>query len=119
MIKTTLHQGAHLSFKVGGRGKQTLILIHNAGGNHQFMDSQFHHFSKQGRGVSIDLRGHGESDKPEQEYTVEGFAEDLVNHCSHLISRKALSSGPWITLEAPEQVNTMIDQFLLSERHSL
>jgi pimeloyl-ACP methyl ester carboxylesterase len=36
----------------------------------------------------------------------------LRNLCPHLISGKVVKSGPWATLEAPIQVNAMIDRFL-------
>ena len=77
MIKSISHHGVNLAYKATGTGNKSFVLIHNAGGNHQFMDPLFNHFSQYGRVLSLDLRGHGESDKPQQDYTVEGFAEDI------------------------------------------
>jgi pimeloyl-ACP methyl ester carboxylesterase len=34
--------------------------------------------------VAVDLRGHGQSDAPQQEYTIEGFADDLAWVCARL-----------------------------------
>jgi len=34
--------------------------------------------------VAVDLRGHGQSDAPRQEYTIEGFADDLAWVCARL-----------------------------------
>jgi pimeloyl-ACP methyl ester carboxylesterase len=42
------------------------------------MREQAAHFANNHRVVSVDLRGHGESDAPDQEYTIEGFADDLA-----------------------------------------
>ncbi len=42
------------------------------------MREQAAHFAANHRVVSVDLRGHGESDAPEQEYTIEGFVDDLA-----------------------------------------
>ncbi len=73
--------GVNLSYKVGGQGKRTFVLIHNAGGSHQFLDKQFDYLSQFGRVVALDLRGHGESDKPQQDYSVEGYADDVAYLC--------------------------------------
>jgi pimeloyl-ACP methyl ester carboxylesterase len=40
------------------------------------------YFARQGRVLTAELRGHGESDKPQQAYSIEGFAEDLVWLCT-------------------------------------
>ena len=40
------------------------------------------YFARQGRALTAELRGHGESDKPQQSYSIEGFAEDLVWLCT-------------------------------------
>jgi pimeloyl-ACP methyl ester carboxylesterase len=42
---------------------------------------QIETFRKRHRVVAVDLRGHGQSDKPEQAYTMRGFADDLVWLC--------------------------------------
>jgi pimeloyl-ACP methyl ester carboxylesterase len=36
------------------------------------------HFGRTHRVVAVDLRGHGASDKPVQDYTIVGFADDLT-----------------------------------------
>jgi pimeloyl-ACP methyl ester carboxylesterase len=40
------------------------------------------YFARQGRALNAELRGHGESDKPRQAYSIEVFAEDLVWLCA-------------------------------------
>ena len=40
------------------------------------------YFARHGRALNAELRGHGESDKPQQGYSVEGFADDLVWLCN-------------------------------------
>jgi pimeloyl-ACP methyl ester carboxylesterase len=42
------------------------------------------HFARQGRVLNAELRGHGDSDKPKQAYSIDGFAEDLVWLCAQL-----------------------------------
>ena len=46
---------------------------------------QFEHFAGRGRRVvAVDLRGHGESDKPRQPYTIGAFSDDLAWICGRL-----------------------------------
>lgn len=103
-----------LNFKTAGSGQQIFILIHNAGGNHRFMDNQFHYYSQQGKVVSVDLRGHGGSDKPEQSYTVEGFAEDILHISKELSISKAvvigLNYGAAVTIELANMVPELVSQ---------
>ena len=42
------------------------------------------HFANRHRVVAVDRRGHGASDGPEQEYTVEGASDDLAAVCRQL-----------------------------------
>ncbi|MBV9327847.1 MAG: alpha/beta hydrolase [Chloroflexi bacterium] len=46
--------------------------------DHTYLAPQFAHFSERHRVVSVDLRGHGDSDKPEQTYSIQGFADNLA-----------------------------------------
>src|SRR5215813_9660158 len=52
-----------------------------------------HSIARQGRALNAELRGHGESDKPLQEYSIEGSAEDLVWLCAQQQITKAVIVG--------------------------
>ena len=43
--------------------------------------------------ISVDLRGHGESDKPEQDYTMAGYADDIAWLCRQLAAAKPVIIG--------------------------
>lgn len=73
--------GVQLSFDVAGRGSPQFLFVHGLGGDRTHFAPQMAYFARQGRALNAELRGHGESDKPHQQYSVEGFAEDLVWLC--------------------------------------
>lgn len=52
--------------------------------NRRFWSQQVPRFSSAHRVVTVDLRGHGESDAPAERYTVRLFAEDLASTCEQL-----------------------------------
>jgi pimeloyl-ACP methyl ester carboxylesterase len=60
-----------------GTGTDTFLLIHGTGGDHTHFNHQIEYFSRHARVIAPDLRGHGRSPKPEEEYTLELYAEDL------------------------------------------
>jgi pimeloyl-ACP methyl ester carboxylesterase len=70
-------QGIKLFHSDSGSGRPPLLFVHGFGGDHRHFEPQLAHFARRHRVVAVDRRGHGQSDKPEQEYTVPGFAEEL------------------------------------------
>lgn len=60
------------------------MLVHGWCCDHSYFAPQFEYFSSKHRVVAIDLRGHGQSDKPQQSYTMEAFADDVVWLCGQL-----------------------------------
>ena len=77
-VSTIERDGVKLGYEESGSGDPPLLLVHGWTGNRWFMHEQAAHFAADHRVVSVDLRGHGESDAPEQEYTIDGFADDLA-----------------------------------------
>ena len=76
--------GANLAYQEAGSGAAPILLVHGFCGNHAHLAPQFDYFRRNHRVVAVDRRGHGESDKPEQPYTIEGFADDLAWLCREL-----------------------------------
>jgi len=73
--------GVSLSYEDAGDELPPLVLVHGWGCNHTFMAPQFNHFRGDHRVVTVDLRGHGRSDKPRQSYSIPAFADDLAWLC--------------------------------------
>ena len=51
------------------------------------------HFARWHRVVSVDLRGHGESDKPEGPYPITTYADDIAHIIDHLELSKVVAVG--------------------------
>lgn len=85
--------GVALAYEEAGSGAPPLVFVHGAYCDHTDFAPQIEHFRRDHRVVAVDLRGHGESDKPEQEYTVAGFADDLAWLCRELGIHKPVVAG--------------------------
>ena len=70
-------QGIKLFHSDSGSGRPPMLFVHGFCGDHRHFEPQLAHFGQRHRVVAVDRRGHGQSDKPEQEYTITGFAEEL------------------------------------------
>lgn len=86
--------GISLYFERADGTRQPIFLIHGWSCDHSFLAPQFDHFAKLGHTViAVDLRGHGRSDKPEQDYPIRGFSEDLAWMCHELDLQKPILIG--------------------------
>jgi pimeloyl-ACP methyl ester carboxylesterase len=65
-------------YVIAGEGKKTVLFVHCWGGNLQFWKEQVPALKEKAKLVLVDLPGHGESDKPRTEYTMDFFAGGVV-----------------------------------------
>jgi pimeloyl-ACP methyl ester carboxylesterase len=71
-----------------------ILLVHGWCCDHTYFAPQFDHFAGRGhRVVAVDLRGHGRSDKPQQGYTMQLFADDLAWTCQRIGVEKPVVVG--------------------------
>ncbi len=90
-MKNLVRDGVRICYEEAGTGAAPIVFIHGWCCDSSYFAPQAAYFSTRHRVVSIDQRGFGSSDKPEQEYTIEGFADDLAWLCGELgIERPAL-----------------------------
>jgi pimeloyl-ACP methyl ester carboxylesterase len=87
-MATIVHQGITLAYEDRGAGKPAFVFVHGWTCNHTFFAPQAAHFARRHRVVSVDLRGHGESDKPQGPYPIAAYADDLA----YLIEQLGLGS---------------------------
>lgn len=92
-MQKLVRDGVALAYEEAGQGDPTIVLVHCWTCDHSFLAPQFRHFSASHRVINVDLRGHGESDKPRQAYTVAGFADDVAWLCGQLGVAQAVVMG--------------------------
>jgi pimeloyl-ACP methyl ester carboxylesterase len=70
-------RGARLHYIEAGAGRP-IICFHSTPASAQFYRPQLEHFSQRYRVIAVDLRGHGDSDKPRGAYRIADFLLDYV-----------------------------------------
>ena len=93
-----------------------LILIHGLNGDLTGWALVLPEFSKHYRTVALDVRGHGGTSKPDQPYSIKGFAEDFHQFMKQLKIPRAhilgLSMGGAIAqqfaLDHPEMIQSLV-----------
>jgi pimeloyl-ACP methyl ester carboxylesterase len=70
--------GVTLAFEEAGAGEPAIVFVPGGSCDWWSFHEQLEHFSADHRCVSLDLRGHGASDKPRQAYTMGGYADDVA-----------------------------------------
>jgi pimeloyl-ACP methyl ester carboxylesterase len=73
-----------LAYEETGAGEPPLLFVHGLACDRRYFAPQVEHFRRDHRSIAVDLRGHGESDKPEQAYTMDALAADLAWLCAEL-----------------------------------
>ncbi len=76
--------GVKLYYEEAGNGDDTMLFVHGWCCDHTHFAPQFEHFAGRYRVVAVDLRGHGQSDKPDETYSIHGFADDIAWMCGQL-----------------------------------
>jgi pimeloyl-ACP methyl ester carboxylesterase len=71
----------------------SMLFVHGWGCDHTFFTPQANFFSGSHRIVSVDLRGHGKSDAPKQNYTMAAYADDLAWLARELDLKKPVIVG--------------------------
>ena len=107
--------GVKLCYDISGEGFP-LFLIHGFGAKKESWIAQIPVLSKHYKVISVDNRGAGKSERPNAEYTMEVFADDINALMEHLGIEKANIAG-WslggmivqnFVLKYPERVNKLI-----------
>jgi len=76
-LKSANRDGVNLRYLDTGSGEPALVFIHGWCCNQSMWGDQIEAFAPNHRIIAVDLRGHGQSDKPDQDYDIAGFADDM------------------------------------------
>jgi len=111
----TVANGISVNYSETGAGFP-IVLVHGLSDSSIFWAPLIPNLSKHYRTIALDLRGHGESEKPDAPYSVELFSEDLLCFLQKLEILNAhimgLSLGAAVAqqlaLDHPERVRSLI-----------
>jgi 3-oxoadipate enol-lactonase len=104
-----------IHYEVSGRGVP-LLFIHGLGSSLKDWEAQVADFSKDYQVITVDLRGHGQSDKPPGPYSIGLFAADVAGLLDrlktgpvHVVGLSMGSAVAWhMALDHAESVRTLV-----------
>ncbi|TCC26116.1 alpha/beta fold hydrolase [Kribbella sindirgiensis] len=114
-MHATTVDGTRIAYQVRGTG-QPLVLLAGQSNNHTWWDPIRADFEAHYRTITLDWRGTGESDKPDEVYSTPGFADDVVAVLDDLGLDSAHVYGTsmggrvaqWLAIKHPERVNALV-----------
>jgi 3-oxoadipate enol-lactonase len=107
----------------GEVGAPVIIFIHGFPFNKSMWDKQIKVFKENYRVIAYDVRGHGDSDAGTIVFSIDLFANDLINFMDALSIDKAmvcgLSMGGYIALKAIENYPDYFDALILCDTNCI
>jgi 3-oxoadipate enol-lactonase/4-carboxymuconolactone decarboxylase len=100
----------------GSEGKPVLVLSHSIGVDHAMWDPQVRDLISHFQILRYDIRGHGASDAPKGDYSIEELGRDLLGLVDALkISEFAFCGlslgsaiGQWLAVHAPDRISRLV-----------
>lgn len=119
-MKVHLKNGILLNYaERGNPAGLPVVFIHGFPFNHRMWDPQMRALPAGYRAVCYDVRGHGESQIADGQYSIEFFVDDLIALLDHLVVETAvvvgLSMGGYIALRAVERHPERIRGLVLAD----
>jgi 3-oxoadipate enol-lactonase len=106
-MKIKINAAAMNYVERGAPGGKPVVFVHGFPFNHETWEPQMRALPNQFRAIAYDVRGHGQSDTGDGQYTIELFVDDLIELLNHLVIDRAivcgLSMGGYIALRAIER----------------
>jgi len=114
-VKSKDDQSIH--FKISGKGEVTLFFVHGWLGNMSWWDQQCEAFAGQYQIVQMDLVGHGKSSKTRQTWSIDSFAEDVVEVIKQLELKNVVlighSMSGSIVVRAANNLSNIVQKIIL------
>ena len=89
----TTADGVRLAYHQLGSGDPPIVFVHGIYGNRGGFGFQEDYFSPNHQCVAVDLRGNGDSDKPDEAYSMAKHADDVAELIRHLGLRRSILVG--------------------------
>ena len=107
---------AELAIWRAGEGPDPIVCLHGITAQHRAFNAAARYLEASHGLVGVDLRGRGDSDKPESGYSLEAHAADVVRVLDHLGLQRAVlaghSMGGFVALKTaltfPERVRALV-----------
>ncbi len=77
-MKEIKRDNADINYQITGSGDTTLLFVHGSNIDQTYWNEQVNYFSSQYKVVTLDLPGHGKSGTERTQWSVQGFADDVV-----------------------------------------
>ena len=115
MPHATTSDGVRIAYQVHGDGPP-LVLLSGQANDHHWWDGVRDDFAGSRTTVTLDYRGTGESDRPQQPYSTERFADDVVAVLDDLAVGRADVYGTsmggrvaqWLAVRHPRRVRALV-----------
>jgi pimeloyl-ACP methyl ester carboxylesterase len=113
MPTVKMDDGVSIAYQTRGTGPLNLLFLHGWAGFGSWWEEMIQHLDLAGlRLILADLRGHGESDKPADGYTLERFSRDMFAVANHAEADRVVLIGysmsgrfaQFMACERPERV---------------
>ena len=104
--------GTRIAYESRGAASPALVLVHGWSCDRSYWDAQVKPLSREFRVVTIDLRGHGESDAGRQEASIAHFGTDVATVVRHLGLKDVVlvghSMGGAVILETANRLTRVV-----------
>lgn len=112
----TLHSGTTLTYSEGPGSGVAVLLLHGQGSARQSYDRVLPALAKDFHVYTLDVAGHGQSDRTPHRYTVHQIGADVVDFIDSAVGEPIILSGhssggliaAWVAAEAPHLVSAVL-----------
>jgi pimeloyl-ACP methyl ester carboxylesterase len=104
--------GVHIEYQVYGHGEPAVVLVHGWLNNANYWNAQLSELKARYCVVTLNLAGHGASDKNRSDWSIANYAEDVVAVARQIPSKKLVlvghAMGAPIVLEAAGRIGERV-----------
>jgi pimeloyl-ACP methyl ester carboxylesterase len=92
-LKSFTHDRETIRYIDTGTGEPAVVFVHGWCCDHTYWRDQIPVFAADHRVIAVDLPGHGSSDKPDRDYTIDNFVDVVASLIGHLGLERPVAIG--------------------------